>query len=1092
MEERCKMFLLYTPAKRVIQVLLITAFLLIGVRPLMAQSNIQVKGVVKSEVDGEALIGVNVVQKGTTNGTTTNIDGEFSLNVPANAVLIVSYIGYAEQEIPVSGRTSLNIVLKEDTQVLDEVVVVGYGTMRKSDLSGASVSLSEEKLKGSVVANLDQALQGRAAGVTSVMTSGAPGSSVSIRVRGQATINSNAEPLYVIDGVIVQSTGSSGHDLGLGDALGNGNVTSVSPMSTINPADIVSMEILKDASATAIYGAQGSNGVVLITTKRGKAGQAKVAYEGLFGVQEQAKRLKMMNLREYAEYSAAIAATTGGQEGTPEYQDPSLLGNGTDWQDAIFREAMMHQHNVAVQGGADKIQYYVSGSFMDQEGTLVGTEFQRYSLRSNLDAQVKSWLKLGLNVMYSNTQERLGRAEGEEGVLTYSLLTPPDIPVYDLYGNYATVVREGYTRMNPIAQMDMDDNLLDRNKLTGNLFFKVNPIKGLEWHAELGFDRSDSRAERWRPTYDFGGGIKRVSNSIVIQRNNSLYWQVKNYLTYSGSIKEHHYSLMAGQEAWESEWEYQSITGADLPSNDIRNPELGSAEPKISSGFGSAAMVSLFGRAVYSYGDRYSGTYTYRHDGSSNFGPKNRWAGFHAFALSWRFSNEAFFEPLRNILNNGKLRAGWGQTGNANIGGYRWGASIAVMPSGLGTGYRQSNIANPYIKWETQEQWNLGLDLSFIDSRINLTLDMYDKTSKDMLMALQLPSYMGTRGNGSSALGAPMGNYGTINNKGIEITLNTQNLTGAFSWETDFQISFNKNKLVALDGTEASAIEGYGQWNDVVSRSEIGESLYGFYGYIADGVYKDADDIRTHLWGEIPENGVYNRYNTVFVGDIKFRDLDGDGKITEKDRTNIGSPLPKFTYGMTNTFRYKNFDLSIFIHGSYGNKNMNYLARDLTSMGGWDNQLRKAMDYAQLIPINESTQYPIIKTDSNGNTYQINNWFEDVDNVKLANPNTKMSRAGRNLPYNNNRTSTRYVEDASYLRIKNITLGYTVPAKFIRRYHIENLRIYANIQNLHTFTDYSGYDPEVGANPQSANVFGLDYGRYPSPRLYSFGLNLTF
>ncbi|NDW13690.1 TonB-dependent receptor [Bacteroides sp. 214] len=1061
---------------------------------VMAQQR-NVTGTVTDGADNLPMIGANVIVKGTTNGVITGIDGKFSLNLPnENAVLVFTSIGYKKQEVVVrQGQTVLNVVMYEDSELLDEVVVVGYGTMKKSDLSGASVSVGEDKIKGSIITNLDQALQGRAAGVTSVMTSGAPGSSVSIRVRGQATVNSNAEPLYVIDGVIFQGGSSSGHSVGLGDALGNGTATSISPMSTLNPSDIVSMEILKDASATAIYGAQGANGVVLITTKRGKSGEAKFSYEGMFGVQNQAVRLKMMNLAEYAVYNSAIAATTGGQDGNPEYQDPSLLGKGTDWQDAIFRNALMQQHTVSAQGGVEKVQYYVSGAYMNQDGTLRGSEFERYSFRSNLDAQLKSWLKLGMNLMYSNTHERLTRADGEAGVLTYSLLTPPDIPVYDVYGNYATTVREGYIRMNPIALADLDENFLTREKLNGNFFLDVTPIKNLTWHAEFGIDISNSKAERWRPTYDFGPGVSRDTNSSAIQNNKSTYWQLKNYITYTGNFGKHGYSLMAGQEAWESSWEYISVTGSKLPDNSIKNPALGDkTAATIGSGFASSAMASFFGRATYNYDDRYLATYTYRYDGSSNFGPENRWAGFHAFAGSWRFSNEKFFESLRSVINNGKFRFGWGQTGNSNIGGFAWGASISVMPSALGSGYRQSNIANPYVKWETQEQWNLGLDLGLFNDRVNLTVDFYDKTSKDMLMDLQLPSYMGTRGNGSSALAAPKGNYGTINNKGFEISVNTRNLTGKFEWDTEFQMSFNKNKLVALDGTAASAIEGYGQWNDVVSRSEIGQSLYTFYGYIADGIFQSKEDIETHLWGEIPSNGRYDRYSTVFVGDVKFRDLNNDGIIDDRDKTSIGSPLPKFTYGMTNTFRYKNIDVSIFLHGSYGNKVMNYLARDLTAMGYWSNQLQKAMGYADLAPIDETIQYPLTKYDAKGEAYKINNWFEDVDNVKLTNPNTKMSRAGRGLPYKNNATSTRYIEDGSYLRIKNITIGYTLPSKLTRKYKIDNVRIYANIQNLHTFTDYSGYDPEIGLNPQSANVFGLDYGRYPSPRVYSFGLNLSF
>lgn len=1061
---------------------------------LMAQQR-RITGTVTDSKDNSTMVGVNIMEKGTLNGTVTDVDGNFSLNVGmGNPILVISSIGYKTLEINIGNRSNLNITMEEDVELLEEVVVVGYGTMRKSDLSGASVSLSEDKIKSSIVTNLDQALQGRAAGVTSVMTSGAPGSAVSIRIRGQATINAGAEPLYVVDGVIFQGGSTTGNSLGLN--LGNGR-GAISPLSTLNPADIVSMEILKDASATAIYGAQGANGVVLITTKRGQLGKARFAYEGMFGVQDQIRRLEMMNLREYAIYNNSIAATTGGTDGTPEYRDPSLLGRGTDWQDAIFRQAFMTQHTVSAQGGTDAVQYYVSGSFMDQEGTITGTDFNRYSFRVNLDANLKPWMKLGLNTMYSKTSERLGRAEGTEGVLTYSLLTPPDIPIYDAYGNYASTVREGYTRINPIAIAEIDENLLDRQKLNGNIFMDITPLKNLTWHTELGYDISNSRSEQWQPTYDFGPAVQRPINKIYWQRNNNMYWQLKNYLTYNGRIDKHSFTAMAGQEVWESSWEWQRIGSNNLPGNEIRNPQLGDQDTyQIADGMGDAAMASFFTRETYNFDNRYLLTYTYRYDGSSNFGPKNRWAGFHSIAASWRFSNEPFFASLNDVVSNGKLRVGWGQTGNSNIGGGLWGASLQMFPTGLGAGYKQAQIANPYVKWETQEQWNLGLDLSFIHDRINLVVELYDKTARDMLMRLQLPSYFGSKGNANSALTAPMGNYGTINNKGLEISLNTRNLTGDLTWDTDFQISFNKNKLVALSGTDASGIEGYGQWSDVVSLSRIGGPLYEFYGYIADGVYKDKEDIESHLWGEIPENG-YDRYATVFVGDIKYRDISGpegkpDGKINTYDRTNIGSPLPKFTYGLTNTFSYKKFDLTLFIQGSYGNKIFNALSRDLTGMGYWSNQLKKAMDYANLIPIDPDKQYPI------QNPYNpkanINNWFEDIDNVTLSNPDTKMSRAGKSLPYNNQRVSTRYIEDGSYLRIKNIVLGYTLPVRMLRKVQIDNVRIYANIQNLWTFTKYSGYDPEVGINPQDATgyTFGFDQGRYPAPRIISFGVNLSF
>lgn len=1032
------------------------------------------------------IIGANVLEQGTTNGVITDINGNFTLNVKPGATIVVSFIGYVSQEIRVANQTTLNITLKDDSEMLDEVVVVGYGTMRKSDLSGASVSMSEDKIKGSVITNLDQSLQGRAAGVTAVTTSGAPGSSSSIRVRGQATLSAGAEPLYVIDGVPVQGNGSSGASFGLGDALGNSPVSTISPLSTINPADIVSMEILKDASATAIYGAQGSNGVVLITTKRGKAGEAKFTYDGMMAVQRQTKRLDMMNLHEYAGYYNDMVST-GQLEDNNYYADSSLLGAGTNWQDAVFQTALQHQHQIAAQGGTEKIQYYVSASYMDQDGTLIGSNFNRYSFRTNLDAQLKKWLKLSLSATYASTNDDLKLADSDEGIINYSLQTVPDIPIYDIDGNYATVSREGYTSPNPIALAMLDDILLGRQKLTGNIFLEVNPIKNLTWHAELGYDISSSKADRYKPMIDLGGW-KRTKNESSIQKSSSTFWQLKNYVTYSGDIKDHHFTAMLGQECSEYRSDLISIFNNGMPSDAVHSPALGTGTPIIGTNFGSSAMASVFTRLTYNYADRYLATYTYRYDGSSNFGPENRWAGFHSIAASWRFSNEKFFESVKKVISNGKLRIGWGQTGNSSIGGYKWGTSMSRMPSGLGMGYRPSNIPNTSIKWEAQEQWNIGLDLGLFQDRLNLTVEWYKKVSNDMLTPLQLPSYMGTSGNGSSALAAPWGNYGQIENSGLEISLNTHPLVGKFEWDSDFQISFNKNKLKGLAGTSNAQVVGYGQWSDVVSVSSIGESLYNFYGYVCDGVYTDLEDLQNSpKSAKYPANGIFNRSNTIWIGDVKYKDISGpdgkpDGVVNEFDKTNIGSPMPDFTFGWTNTFRYKNFDLSVFINGSYGNKVLNYLGMKLTHMNsGWTNQLNTIADRAQLVPIDANKVY------ADGTQ-----WYDDVTNVKIANLGTSIPRASIQDPNDNDRISDRYIEDGSYIRLKNIALGYTFPKGMIKKLGLESLRVYANIQNLLTITGYDGYDPEIGASTSSTNVYGLDNGRYPSPTVYSFGLNVSF
>ena len=1050
----------------------------------MVAQKVPVSGTVSDQTG--PVIGASVIEKGTTNGTMTDNDGHFTLTVSKGAVIEISSIGYKTQEITVGAQTNFTVTLSEDNEFLDEVVVVGYGSMKKSDLAGASVSMKESDLKGSIISSLDQSLQGRAAGVTAVTTSGAPGSSSSIRVRGQATINANAEPLYVIDGVIVQGGGNTGADFGLGDALGNGKVSTISPLSTINPADIVSMEILKDASATAIYGAQGANGVVLITTKHGKSGEAKFSYDGMVAMSRQAVRLNMMNLREYAQYYNEMVEEGDIYETNPYYATPSLLGKGTNWQDEIFRTAWQHQHQLSAQGGSDKVQYYVSGSYMDQQGTIIGSNFNRFSVRTNLDAKLKKWLKLGVNATYAITNDNLKLADSNQGLIYYSLTTIPDIPVYDVNGNYSSTIREGYTSPNPVALAMMDEILLKRKKLSGNIYAELTPIKHITWRTELGFDMGESDANRYKPMIDLGGWV-RSQNSISYQKNSNYFWQLKNYLTYANQWGKHSVTAMVGQECWESRWNYLSGSNTDLPSDEVHNVALATGTPAISSGFGSSSMASFFTRETYNYGDRYLGTYTYRYDGSSNFGPKNRWAGFHSVALAWRFSNEKFFEPVKKVIDNGKLRLGWGQTGNSSIGSYAWGAAISRMPSALGMGFRPSNIPNTSIRWESQEQYNVGLDLGFFNGRLNLTVDAYYKRSDDMLMSMQLPSYMGTQGNGSSKLNAPKGNYGSIENKGLEITLDAHPVQlKNFSWDSNFQISFNKNKLLSLSDTENATLVGYGQWGDVVCVSEIGKPLYNFYGYKVEGVYKDLDDIQNSAKpAKYPSDGVFSRGNTVWVGDIKYKDVDENGVIDERDRTDIGSPLPKFTFGWTNTFRYKNLDLSIFLNGSYGNKVMNYNSLTLTHMNStWTNQLQSVVSKrARLEPIDPTIVY------ADGSK-----WYDHIDNVRVKNPGTKIPHTSINDPNDNDRISDRYVEDGSFLRIKNITLGYTFPKALLNKAKIENLRVYVNIQNLYTFTKYTGYDPEVGASTQDSTglTYGLDNGRYPSPAMYSFGLNITF
>ena len=1062
--------------------------------PLVALAqSVNVHGTVTDASTGEEVIGATVKVRGVAGGTITDAMGEYKISAKVGQTLEISYIGYVTAEVKVvANQTVYNVSLKEDSESLEEVVVVGYGTMKKSDISGASVSLGEEAMKGSVITNLDQVFAGRAAGVTSMATSGAPGSSMSIRVRGQATINAGAEPLYVIDGVIMQTGNHSASDFGV-QGLGNGSVSTISPLSTINPADIVSMEILKDASATAIYGAQGANGVVLITTKRGKAGEAKFTYDGQIAWNHQGKRLDLMNLREFADYYNDFVKTGYPQEDA-WHSDVSLLGKGTNWQDAIFQTAFQHSHQIAAQGGTEKVQYYVSGNYMNQEGTIIGSNFRRFSMKVNLDAQLKSWLKLGLSATYANTKDDLKLADGTEGIIYYSLMSLPEIPIYNIDGSYASVVRENYNMKNPIAVAMANDNVLKRQKLSGNFFAEITPIKNLVWHAELGYDINYNRSDYYQPILQLPTTAQ--GNYSYWSKNNSTFWMLKNYVTYNGQLGKHGFSVMLGQEAWESKWDNMSIWGRDLTSDDYHNPYLGTKASKdFSDAYDSSSMASFFTRLTYNYDNRYNATYTYRYDGSSNFGPNKRWAGFHSFAASWRFSNEKFMENVK-WLSNGKLRVGWGQTGNSSIGGFRWGAAthnVTAYLEAVHTGLRPRNIPNEDIHWEKQEQTNIGLDLGFLNNRVNLTIDWYNKESKDMLMELQTPTYMGTQGNWNSKIDAPWGNFGHIRNTGFEVTLKVHPIqTKDFSWESELQASWNKNKLVALDGTAQAAIWGYGQWGDIISKSVVGGSLFNFYGYVTDGIYKDYEDLKNSpkpTWST-PTDGKYVRSQTVYVGDIKYKDINNDGVIDENDRTDLGSPFPDMTFGWSNTFTYKDFDLSIFVNGTIGNKVLNYNSIALTQMkSAWSNQLTNVNNRARLEAIDPTIDYSGGVTTVGG--LVVYNWYDDVANVRVEN-STSMPRAIIGDPNDNDIMSDRYIEDGSYLRLKNISLGYTFPKKWISKLNLENLRIYANIQNLWTITKYEGYDPEVGASTQNVNVFGCDNGRYPSPTTYSFGINVGF
>jgi TonB-linked SusC/RagA family outer membrane protein len=1042
-----------------------------------------------SDAGGTALPGVNVVIKGTTTGTSTDVNGSFSIEASEADVLVVSFIGYEPQEIRVANQTTINVTLNEDIQTLQEVVVIGYGEVRKSDLTGSVSSVKGETLNQTVTTGIDQGLIGRVAGITATQMSGQPGGSVSIRIRGVSSINGDTEPLYVIDGVPISGNNRNVYDMGLG-AVGGGGKTTYSPLSTINPNDIESIEVLKDASATAIYGNRGSNGVVIITTKRGKKGDAKITYDGYYGIQEAPVKLEMMNLREYAEFRNDWAAETAGETPDPLFADPSLLGEGTNWQQEVFRAAPVSNHQLTLAGGADKTKYAISAGYFKQEGVIIGSDFERYSLRINLDSDIKTWLKIGNSLAISKTDERLGQFD-RYGIINTALRARPDVPARNLDGTYAGVSGEG-AFVNPLAQALDRENFLKRATVIGNLYADVRLFKGLTFRSEIGGNGELNNSSSWNPTYNYGGGAVNEHNSISRQKGQSYFWQFKNYLTFNHQFANvHNLTFMVGQEATEYGWTSVGGTGRDLPTNDVHSIDLG--DPKqftAADASNSGSLESYYSRLNYNYNEKYYLTFTYRADGSGNFSEGHKWGYFPSAALSWRLTSEPFLEPITSVVSDLKLRASWGRTGNQGTqGGYRYGETLSTLPTNLGLGFRYSNYGNPEFTWETSEQIDIGLDAAFLSNRITVSFDYYKKDVTNLILQMQLPGYMGTIGNEAVSRAAPWGNFGELENKGFDIAVNSKNLTGKFQWETDINFSRNENTLKDLGVPDAFLSGNIGaSGNVLVSRTQNGQPLGNFYGYQVAGVFQDKADILNSpvQWDPVNDvdvdgNPVLTRDGTVWPGDLKFADIDKNDTIDIRDRVDLGSPLPKFSFGFNNTFKYAGFELGIFLVGVYGNKIFNALKNPngagLSDMrSAWNNQLEEVTGRAKLEPVSDATD----------------GWWDDIDNVRVSNPGTSTPRATFSDPNENTRVSDRYIEDGSYLRIRNITLGYNFPAKLTSRIKASNLRVYVQVQNAYTFTKYSGFDPEVGQDTWDKNLFGVDNGRYPSPRMYTAGLNVTF
>lgn len=1033
---------------------------------IYAQSNPGrlITGVVTDE-SGTTLPGAAVVLKGTKISAMTNGDGKYSIAVPqTGAVLVVSYVGMTSRELTVGADNVLNIKLESSTSTLSDVVVIGYGTLRKSELTSSISSVSQKDIKNLPVAGIDQALQGKVSGVTVNNNGGQPGGGVSVRIRGLTKVGDNNEPLYVIDGVPMGAKSTSLEQNFLGGGSGQ---TGQSVLATINPADIESIDILKDASAQAIYGARGANGVVLINTKRGRANQGKISYDSYVGMAEIPKKLSVMNLQQNAEYMNSLVLEVRGVPGSgmdsiAEFKNPALLGNGTDWQDEIYRRGFTQSHQLAFSGGSERTQFYFSGGYLNQEGTLIKTGFKRTTLRANIDHQATKWLKTGITTSLSRSDQQIGLSDGFDAVTSTVLYNSPVTPVRDVNGNFiSTNIIGGSTfgnPNNPVALASLRDVTNQSSKAFGSVYADLNIIDGLVIRSEGNFDFNLSSDKAFQPFVQNG-----ITNAVILspsrlreQRNNSLYWALKNYANYNKTFGKHNIGATVGHEAQKSKYDYINANRDNLVLN---LPNLNAGDAGLTQGIGAGAgiwsMESVFGRLNYTFDNKYAISGTLRRDGSSTFGDGHKWGTFPAVSASWTASNESFLKDNK-LVDYLKFRAGYGQVGGQDAGGNNlYSANITLFGTApFGAGGLPSNVANPFITWESIETYNGGVDLTTWNKKLEFTLDVYKKITTNMLLATQVEAFSGL-GTAWNDIQTPTTNDGRMTNTGFDIGLTSYNVQNTnFTWKTNIVFSRYKNVLNSMNKPEATITGMFDEYGtkSLVTLSQQGRPFGSFYGYVTDGLFRSQAELNNGI-----DYGLPVAPGSLWLGDIRFKDLNGDGVVNDKDVTVIGNPNPDFTYGFTNTFSWKGVDLSVFIYGSQGGDIFNYSRRQTEALSSaYNNQLTTVLNrYSASNP--------------NGDLPRYNQWHN-----------------------NNSRISDRYIEDASYLRIQNVALGYNLPKSLISRVKVTNARFYVSVQNLYTFTNYSGYDPELGALNNNVRFMNIDNGHYPVPRTFTIGTNIEF
>lgn len=993
--------------------------------------------------EGVPLPGANIIEKGTLNGTQTDFDGNFTLSISnSKAIIVISYLGYNEKEVPVNEQSNLTISLTENTALLDEVLVVGYGTQTKRKVTNAISSISAEDLAETSSDSFSRALTGKMPGVQIQQTTGTPGGNIVVRVRGSSSLSASNDPLYVIDGFPVEQTNIGSSDQGF------------NPLSSINPNDIESIQVLKDASASAIYGSRGSNGVVIITTKRGESGKSKIDVSITTGVQSVINKMDLLNGDQLLDFirEAYVNANATTSPGLPL---PQFLNNegqyrsvNTDWQDQIFRSALVQNYQLSASGGNDKFKYFVSGAYHDEDGIVLSSGFERFTLRTNFDVNISDHLKLGTSITPSFSIMDEVKAEGHwagNAVITEAMIYFPFLGTKDSTEEFVDN-DPNFTccgTPNPVLTANEYDAESTQLRLLANTYLELDILDGLKAKTSFGVDFFDFERNEFNPAI-----VKRLNNdnSANSRKLSQRNWLTENTLTYSKSFNKHTFDVLGGFTYQEEREQDNYIAANGIVGDAIRTINDFNTVIAASSFVQKWSLVSLLGRFNYAYNDRYFLSGALRRDGSSRFGTNNKYATFPSLSLGWLISDEKWLTGSKAI-NLLKLRASYGQTGNNRIGNYSSYGLVGTSNYNLGagngvgmTGLNLSSIDNPDLTWETTEQYDLGAEIGLFGNRFFIVADYFNSETSDLLLNVPIPTTTG--------FGSALQNLGRVRNTGLELALSTKNFVNEFKWNTDFNISFNDNKVLEL-GPEGDPIRS-GSGAGSIYITEVGGEIASYSVYEQIGIFQNQE--------EIDNSATWATSTGTFPGDVKYKDQNGDGVIDSNDRVVIGSNNPDFMWGMTNSFSYKNFDIRIVMNGVSGNLVHNIARRFYNNLEGNANQSIDAL-------------------------YRWKSPSEPGDG--------KTPRANRTTSGNSNVSeSSRWVEDGSFTRIQNITLGYTFPSDFTKKMNVNSFRIFADVANLAYFTKYSGYNPEVslsGGNPLNR---GSDYGTYPLSRRFSIGVKI--